>query len=140
MNKIIFTVVLTLITATAYSQWNTLVHFEQGGSTLTVENGGAINFVSGGAITGASAIAATSLAATGAVSAGTTVTGGTAVIVTAGPIRSYSRTKAQILAIASPAIGDEYYCSDCTAVTKCVSTGTVVGSFVKIDARTAACD
>ena len=77
---------------------------------------------------------------TGALSATTTVTGGTGLIATAGPIRPYSRTKAQILAITSVALGDTYYCNDCTAVTLCVSTGTTVKSFVKVDDKSAVCD
>lgn len=71
---------------------------------------------------------------------GTTSVTGAKVVVSGGPLTFYSRTKAQINAIATVAVGDTYYCSDCTAVTHCASTGTVVGSFVKITDKTAVCD
>lgn len=71
---------------------------------------------------------------------GSTSVSGAKVVVTGGPLSFYSRTKAQINALVTPAVGDTYYCSDCTAVTHCASTGTVVGSFVKITDKTAVCD
>lgn len=53
--------------------------------------------------------------------------------------KKYSRTKAQILAIDPIAVGEEYYCSDCTASNICISTGTAVGQFSDIQAKTVAC-
>lgn len=94
-------------------------------------------------ITSAGALTVTSLTNTGAVG-GSAITATTSVtsplFVATGPSRLYSRTKAQINALATPAVGDAYYCSDCAAVTMCLSTGTVIKSFVKVDDRTAVCD
>ena len=94
-------------------------------------------------ITSAGALTVTSLINTGAVG-GSAILATTSVtsplFVATGPSRLYSRTKAQINALATPAVGDAYYCSDCVAVTMCLSTGTVVKSFVKVDDRTAVCD
>jgi hypothetical protein len=88
--------------------------------------------LSGAAITGAATLSAT------AITGVTSIT--SPLYVATGPIRLYSRTKAQILAIATSAIGDSYYCSDCTSVTVCVSTAVAGPSFVKVDDKSAACD
>jgi hypothetical protein len=90
----------------------------------------------------AGALTVTGITNSGALSA-TAITGATSVtsplIVGTGAIRLHSRTAAQINALTSVAIGDAYYCSNCAAVTMCVSTGTVVNSFVKVSDKTAVC-
>lgn len=108
--------------------------------------------VDGNSTFGADLYVTTNTAATGAwafpgaVSIAGAVTGPTSVTATkivasgAGSVGLYSRTKAQILALTPAAAGQAYYCSDCTAVTVCVSTGTGAGAFTKVDDRTAACD
>lgn len=48
--------------------------------------------------------------------------------------------KAQINLVDPATAGEVYYCTDCTAVTMCVSTGTAVGSFVKVSDKSAVCD
>jgi hypothetical protein len=115
------------------------------GATLALTGAADIN----GAVTMGADNTVSTMAANGALTVHASVTapaitGSTSVTsplyIGTGAIRLYSRTKAQINALATPAIGDAYYCSDCTAVTMCVSTGTVVNSFVKVDARTAVCD
>jgi hypothetical protein len=50
-----------------------------------------------------------------------------------------SKTLAQILATTPIAAGEQYYCSDCTTDTVCVSTGTDVGAFVSVSSRTVVC-
>ncbi len=76
-----------------------------------------------GAVTGPTSVTATKIVASGA-----------------GSVGLYSRTKAQILALTPAAAGQIYFCSDCTAVSICVSTGTAAGAFVKATDKTAACD
>ena len=88
--------------------------------------------LSGAAITGAATLSAT------AITGVTSIT--SPLYVATGPMRLYSRTKAQILALTTVAVGDAYYCSDCTAVLICVSTGTAKGAFVKVNDKTAVCD
>lgn len=56
-----------------------------------------------------------------------------------GGTRLYSRTKAQILAIDPIEAGEQFYCSDCTASNICISTGTAVGQFSDIQAKSVAC-
>lgn len=50
-----------------------------------------------------------------------------------------SQTSAQIKAATPKAVGEYYYCSNCTTVTTCVSTGTVVGAWSLITNKTGAC-
>lgn len=79
-----------------------------------------------GNITAGAALAATTSVSAGtSVSATTTVTGGTGVIATAGPMTLYSRTMAQLLGMTPTAVGQMYYCSDCTRKVV-VSTGTTL--------------
>lgn len=80
------------------------------------------------------------LAVAGALSGPTSITGTKLVASGVGSVGLYSRTKAQILALTPAAAGQAYYCSDCTAVTVCVSTGTGAGAFTKVTDRAAACD
>lgn len=108
--------------------------------------------VNGNFTSGADLYVTTNTAATGvwafpaAVSIAGAVTGPTSITATkivasgAGSVGLYSRTKAQILALTPAAAGQAYYCSDCTAVTVCVSTGTGAGAFTKVTDRAAACD
>lgn len=71
---------------------------------------------------------------------GSTSVSGAKVSVTGGALALYSRTKAQLRALTPAAAGEAYYCSDCTAVTICVSTAAAVSSMVKVTDRAAACD
>ena len=50
-----------------------------------------------------------------------------------GGIGFYSRTIAQLLAITPSAVGQAYYCSDCSPKKAVISTGTSVGNFAAID-------
>lgn len=51
----------------------------------------------------------------------------------------YSLTKAQILGLTPTRVGRLYFCSDCTTDAVCVSTGTLLGAFSRVSARTTAC-
>lgn len=51
------------------------------------------------------------------------------IIASAGPYRLYSRSKAQLQAIVPGAVGESYYCSDCSPKKNVVSTGTSAGNF-----------
>jgi hypothetical protein len=53
-----------------------------------------------------------------------------------GGIAPWSRTKAQLAALAPSKAGEEYYCSDCSTDGIVVSTGTAAGSIARISART----
>ena len=101
-------------------------------STFTAASG---NLDIAGAVTIAGAAAIT-----GAITGPTSITGTKLVASGAGSVGLYSRAKAEILALTPAAAGQAYYCNNCTAVTICVSTGTGVGAFVKVNDRTAACD
>ena len=50
-----------------------------------------------------------------------------------------SVTKAEIQALTPKQAGRLYFCSDCTTDAICVSTGTAIGSFSRLTARTTAC-
>lgn len=63
--------------------------------------------------------------AAGAFSAGIASLSG---LVMSGPVGHQSRTVAQLQAIV-PALGDSYYCSDCSPKKLVVSTGTSAGNF-----------
>ena len=79
-------------------------------------------FTWGAAGTKSTGTVAGNLTIPGALSAATGVT------VSAGPLTVYSRTEAQLLALTPTAVGQVYYCSDCS-VSKglVVSTGTTEG-------------
>ena len=65
----------------------------------------------------------------GAATVGTTLSVGTTLTVTAGAIKPYKRTIAQLMAI-TPAVGDIYSCLDCTLTYDLVvGTGAVAGGF-----------
>lgn len=66
-----------------------------------------------------------------------TVTGN---LETDGYFQTFSRTKAQLGAIVPTAVGQLYYCSDCTALRTCISTGTAQGAFSSPVAATTACN
>lgn len=53
-------------------------------------------------------------------------------ITAAGGLGSYSRTMAQLLAIAPSAVGQQYFCNNCTPAKMVVSTGTSAGNFADI--------
>lgn len=57
-----------------------------------------------------------------------------------GYLQYYSRTAAQIAAITPSVVGQAYYCSNCTAQTICISTGTSAGQFSGSSSRTAGCN
>jgi hypothetical protein len=50
-----------------------------------------------------------------------------------------SKTSAQIGALTPTAVGQAYYCSDCTVSAVCVSTGTTLASFSDVGARVNPC-
>lgn len=51
----------------------------------------------------------------------------------------FARTKAQFNAITPAAAGEVYFCSDCTAKNLCVSTGTTLSGFLRVDSTTIGC-
>lgn len=51
----------------------------------------------------------------------------------------YSLTKAQILGLTPMRTGRLYFCSDCSTDAICISTGTSLGAFSRVSARTTAC-
>lgn len=57
-----------------------------------------------------------------------------------GYLQLFSRTNAQLAAITPVAVGEMYYCSDCTTLRTCISTGTVVGSFASPVSATTVCN
>jgi hypothetical protein len=91
-----------------------------GTTTASITSAGALSVTS---ITGPTSVTATKVIASGE-----------------GSVGLYSRTKAQLVAITPAAAGQAYFCSDCTAVTICTSSGTGRGAFVKVTDKTAACD
>ena len=65
----------------------------------------------------------------GAATVGTTLSVGTTLTVTAGAIKPYKRSIAQLMAI-TPAVGDIYSCTDCTLTYDLVvGTGATAGGF-----------
>ena len=76
----------------------------------------------------------------GATITGTTSVAGAKVNATAGALGLYSRSASQIVAIDPVAAGEMYYCSDCTTVAVCVSTGTAAADWALITDKTAACE
>lgn len=68
-----------------------------------------------------------SLSVTGGLSAAYGVSAAT--FTATGFIQSLSRTSAQLLAIAPSAVGQQYFCSDCSPTKMVVSTGTSAGNF-----------
>lgn len=50
------------------------------------------------------------------------------------------KTAAQIIALTPKSAGQVYYCSNCTTVPACISTGTVVGAWALITNRGSACN
>jgi hypothetical protein len=58
-----------------------------------------------------------------------TITAATNIIATAGFMRLYSRSLAQLMAITPVAVGEMYLCNNCSPVEIAVSTGTGVGGF-----------
>ena len=89
------------------------------GGNLVVENDADI----GGDVTVVNLTVSGTLDAGTSVGAATTVTGGTGVIATAGPVRLYSRTIAQIMLLTANE-GDMFKCSDCSPERIAISTGT----------------
>lgn len=61
-------------------------------------------------------------------------------VAASGYIQNASKTLAQIQAITPTAVGQSYYCSNCTTDAVCVSTGTGPGAFSRVSARTTACN
>lgn len=58
---------------------------------------------------------------------------------TGGAFVPYARTKAQFSAMTPSAAGLVYWCSDCTEKLLCVSTGTALSDFQRVDSPTAGC-
>lgn len=56
-----------------------------------------------------------------------------------GGLQLKSLTLAQIQAVVG-VVGQEYYCSNCTTDAVCVSTSTKANTFVRLSARTTACN
>jgi len=97
--------------------------FTADGVSVTYGVAAATGVFSGAVTAGTSFTATTSLDAGTSVGAATTVTGGTGVIATAGPVRLYSRTIAQIMLLTANE-GDMFKCSDCSPERIAISTGT----------------
>lgn len=64
----------------------------------------------------------------------------TSSIQTDGFLQTFSRTQAQIEALTPAAVGQVYYCSDCTLTTLCISTGTALSAFGSAVAPGTDCD
>lgn len=64
----------------------------------------------------------------------------TNVILTTGYLQYTSKTLAQLQALTPTAVGQAYYCSNCSVDAVCVSSGTGVGAFTRYSARTTACN
>jgi hypothetical protein len=60
--------------------------------------------------------------------------------ITTSTLTLVSHTKAQFGSIVPASAGQDYYCSDCTTLDTCVSTGTTVGAFASPVSRTTACN
>ena len=56
-----------------------------------------------------------------------------------GTIGAWSRTMAQINALVPTAVGQIVFCNNCTVTNLCVSTGTAVAQFLRVDSTTAGC-
>lgn len=68
------------------------------------------------------------------------INGGTANnMVMNGAFQLKALTLSQMQKIASPIIGQEYFCSDCVTDAVCVSTASLKGSFSRISSRTTIC-
>lgn len=65
---------------------------------------------------------------------------GGSITVNSGFLQLFSRTAAQLGAITPSVVGQMYYCSDCTALRTCISTGTAQGAFSSPVAATTACN
>lgn len=106
---------------------NTMLGAANYKSTMTASNG---NWAITGNVVSAAAVQ------------GATVTGTTSVTsplyIGTGPIRFYSRTKAQVCAIDPTAAGEAYYASDLKALM--VSTGTAVNDYAQVDDPTKGCE
>ena len=101
--------------------------------------------VNGNVTMGADGYVSTMTAASGAWAITGAVTGlanitGLSLTASGGATKLYSRTSAQIKAIDPGGAGEYYYCSDCTTVSTCVSTGTAVADWALITNKTAACE
>lgn len=59
-------------------------------------------------------------------------------IVTSSRFQLSSKTLAQLQALAPDAVGELYYCSNCTTDGIVVSTGTAIGAWARVSARTTA--
>lgn len=55
-------------------------------------------------------------------------------------IQLYSRTSSQIRALTPSASGQTLFCSDCSNTSVCISTGTSVSAWGRIQSRSAVCD
>lgn len=71
---------------------------------------------------------------------GSTSVSGAKVVVTGGPLQLYSRTQAQIEAFTPSAVGEVYYCNDCTVTAVVVSSAPAVMSWVSVVDPTTAMD
>lgn len=70
-------------------------------------------------------------------SAGQNVT--VASVTLSGYLQETSKTKAAITALTPSALGQKYYCSDCTTVSECISTGTLSGAWALVTNKAGAC-
>lgn len=70
---------------------------------------------------------------------GSGVISGISITATSGNIGFYPRTLTQINAITPTAVGQAYYCSDCTNSAVCISSGTGLGAFVQIGSKSTHC-
>lgn len=63
-----------------------------------------------------------------------------ATITASGYIQKASKTKAQLALITPTVVGQEYYCSDCSSLLTCISSGTAQGAFASPVSKTTACN
>ena len=123
MKKILLASLLFMAaTAIIGAQYNSIIHFAQGGEDFTAESGGTVTIASGASLV---------------VANGATFTA--ASIAVSGATQMASKTAAAIKLLTPSAVGQEYYCNDCATVAKCVSTGTATGAFALITNKGSAC-
>lgn len=68
------------------------------------------------------------------------INGGTAnTMAMNGAFQLKALTLSQMQSIQSPLTGQEYYCSNCTTDSVCVSTANAIGSFSRLTSRTTTC-
>ena len=119
----------------------------ESGGTLTIKSGGSLIANTGAIVSISSSVTSNNLSLTYGISAATgtfsgAVSAGTlsATTITASSFIQHASLSAAIIKALTPvAVGQIYYCSDCSTVPLCVSTGTAVGAFSLITNRASVC-